>query len=328
MNCQFRQPAGLVRSWLAAVVVFAIAGVPARAEEPAPTDFLAHVQPIFVEHCYACHGPDKQEAGLRFDQRDAALAGGDSGVWFVAGKAAESEIVRRLTADESERMPPAEGGNKPLAEEQIAAIKAWIDAGAPWPESNGAGSNHWAFQPIERPLPPPVQREAWVRNSIDRFVLARLEAAGVAPAPEADRYTLIKRLSYDLLGLPPAVEEVDAFVADTSPDAYERLVDRLLDSPHFGERFGRHWLDKARYADSDGYEKDRPRPDAWRYRDWVIAAVNADLPLDEFTIEQLAGDLLPRRLGGPAVGHGLPSADTHQHRRRDRSGGVPRGGDF
>ena len=263
------------------------------AEVPQTVDFLTQVQPIFVEHCYACHGPDEQEAALHFDQRDAALAGGDSGAWFVPGKAAESEIVRRLTADESERMPPAEGNNKPLSDEQIATIKSWIDAGTPWPEANAAGSSHWAFQPIERPAPPPVTREAWARNPIDRFVLARLEAEGASPAPEADRYTLIKRLSYDLLGLPPSVAQVDAFVADTSPEAYERLVDRLLDSPHFGERFGRHWLDKARYADSDGYEKDRPRPDAWRYRDWVIAAVNADLPLDEFTIEQLAGDLLP-----------------------------------
>ncbi len=234
------------------------------AEVPQTVDFLTQVQPIFVEHCYACHGPDEQEAALRLDQRDAALAGGDSGAWFVPGKAAESEIVRRLTADESERMPPAEGNNKPLSDEQIATIKSWIDAGAAWPEANAAGSSHWAFQPIERPAPPPVTREAWARNPIDRFVLARLEAEGIAPSPEADRYTLIKRLSYDLLGLPPSVAQVDAFVADTSPEAYERLVDRLLDSPHFGERFGRHWLDKARYADSDGYEKDRPRPDAWR----------------------------------------------------------------
>jgi len=256
------------------------------------SDFVRDVQPIFVEHCYQCHGPDKQEAGLRLDQRDAALAGSDSGALFVAGKSAESELVRRLTADEAERMPPADAQAKPLSEAQIAAIRNWIDAGADWPKPAGGGSNHWSFQPIVRPEPPAVKGEAWVRNPIDRFVLAQLEARGMAPSAEADRYTLIKRLSYDLLGLPPTVAEVDAFVNDTSPDAYEKLVDRLLDSPHYGERFARHWLDKARYADSDGYEKDNPRPDAWRYRNWVIDAVNDDMPLDRFTIEQLAGDLL------------------------------------
>jgi mono/diheme cytochrome c family protein len=272
---------------------FLLVALPLVAAEPAGSDFVRNVQPIFVEHCYQCHGPDKQEAGLRLDQREAAVKGGDSGAWFVAGKSAESDIVRRITAGAEERMPPADSQSKPLSEAQIAAIKSWIDAGADWPQPTAGGSNHWAFQPIVRPAPPAVQNEAWVRSPIDRFVLAQLEARGIAPSPEADRTTLIKRLSYDLLGLPPNVADVDAFVSDASPDAYERLVDRLLDSPRFGERFARHWLDKARYADSDGYEKDNPRPDAWRYRDWVIDAVNRDLPLDEFTIEQLAGDLLP-----------------------------------
>ena len=171
--------------------------------------------------------------------------------------------------------------------------RGWIDQGAVWPEPKTGGTNHWAFQPIERPTPPAVKDESWPRGAIDRFVLSRLEAQGIRPSAEADRYTLIKRLSYDLIGLPPDPAEVDAFVADPSPDAYDKLVNRLLDSPRFGERWGRRWLDMARYADSDGYEKDNPRPDAWRYRDWVIDAVNADLPLDRFTIEQLAGDLLP-----------------------------------
>ena len=255
--------------------------------------FVRDIGPIFVEHCYECHGPDAQESGLRLDQRDAALAGGDSGPMFVAGKSDESELIRRVTADDDERMPPPDDNNKPLSEAQIAKLRTWIDAGAEWPEGAAAGSSHWSFRPIVRPEPPAVNNAAWVRNGIDRFVLARLEAEGVAPSPEADRYTLIKRLSYDLLGLPPAVREVDAFVADESADAYERLVDRLLDSPHFGERWGRHWLDMARYADSDGYEKDNSRPDAWRYRDWVIEAINDDLPLDRFAIEQIAGDLLP-----------------------------------
>jgi mono/diheme cytochrome c family protein len=266
----------------------------AAADEPRKVDFATEVQPIFAEHCLQCHGPDKQESNLRLDIRAAALKGGDSGAWFVAGKSAESEMVRRITAqDASERMPPPDEPTRPLSAAQIETIKAWIDSGAVWPEPQGTASNHWAFQRIVPPAPPAVKNESWVRNPIDRFVLGRLEERGVAPAAEADRYTLIKRLSYDLLGLPPSIEEVDAFVADASPDAYERLVDRLLDSPRFGERWGRHWLDKARYADSDGYEKDNPRPDAWRYRDWVIDAVNADMPIDQFTIEQLAGDLVP-----------------------------------
>ncbi len=277
-------------AWVAATLLFAAC---AWGEELPPPDFVRDVQPLFVEHCYQCHGPDKQEAGLRLDQRDAALAGSDSGPWFVVGKSAESEIVRRLTAEESERMPPAEAQAQPFSEAQVATIRGWIDAGAHWPQPNAGGSNHWAFQPIVCPAPPAVQNEAWVRNPIDRFVLAGLEQRGMTPSVEADRHTLIKRLSYDLLGLPPTIAEVDEFASDTAPDAYERLVDRLLDSPRFGERFGRHWLDKARYADSDGYEKDNPRPDAWRYRNWVIDAVNNDLPLDRFTIEQLAGDLFP-----------------------------------
>ena len=259
----------------------------------ADVDFARDIAPIFIEHCYACHGPDVQESGLRLDRRDAALAGGDSGALFVAGDSDGSELIRRVTADEDERMPPAEGNNRPLSAEQIAELTAWVDAGGTWPEVDGAGSSHWAFQPIVRPELPKVGDASWPRTGLDHFVLSRLEAAGIAPSPEADRYTLIKRLSYDLIGLPPTVEEVDAFVNDTSRDAYERLVDRLLDSPHFGERWGRHWLDMARYADSDGYEKDNPRPNAWRYRDWVIDAVNADMPLDRFTIEQMAGDLLP-----------------------------------
>jgi mono/diheme cytochrome c family protein len=258
----------------------------------AKVDFAREVQPVFVEHCYQCHGPDKLESGLRLDIRERALAGGDSGPLLVAGRSGESEIVRRIaSSDDDERMPPPGARDKPLSPEQIRAVTLWIDQGAAWPQA--AASTHWAFRPIARPAPPGVKNEAWPRNPIDRFVLARLEARGVAPADEADRYTLAKRLWYDLLGLPPDLEAVDAFVRDVSPGAYEKLVDRLLDSPHFGERWGRRWLDLARYADSDGYEKDNPRPDAWRYRDWVIDAVNADMPLDRFAVEQLAGDLLP-----------------------------------
>lgn len=279
-----------------AAVALSFVGASATAADsstpPPKVEFARQIQPILVEHCFQCHGPDKQESGLRLDLRAAALKGGDSGPLVTPGKSAASEFVRRVTStDDDERMPPPGVKNKPLSADQIQAITSWVDQGADWPEGRG-GSTHWAFQPIAHPDPPAVKNSAWVRNAIDRFVLARLEQRGIAPSAEADRATLVKRLSYDLLGLPADVRDVDAFVRDGSPDAYERLVDRLLDSPHFGERFARHWLDMARYADSDGYEKDNPRPDAWRYRDWVIDAVNADMPLDRFTVEQLAGDLV------------------------------------
>jgi hypothetical protein len=255
-------------------------------------DFARQVQPILVEHCYQCHGVDKQESGLRLDQRSAALAGGDSGPAVVPGASMTSELVRRITADGDERMPPPGANNKPLSAAEVATVRSWIDQGAIWPQTRG-DSNHWSFRPVGHPVPPAVQNHDWIRRPIDNFVLSKLEARGVQPSPEADRPTLIKRLYYDLIGLPPKPEEVDAFVADATSEALPRLVDRLLESPHFGERWGRHWLDMARYADSDGYEKDNPRADAWRYRDWVIDAINADMPLDRFTIEQLAGDLLP-----------------------------------
>lgn len=275
---------------------WSVSALSSLADEPkaGQPDLFSPAQAIFVEHCYQCHGPDKQESGLRLDQRAAAIKGGDSGAAWVAGKSGESELLRRVSStDDDTRMPPPGAANKPLSTEQVRTLRTWIDQGATWPEAAGGASTHWAYQPIHVPMLPAVKNEAWVANPIDRFVLAPLEARSIAPSPAADRYTLAKRLWYDLLGLPPETREVDAFVSDTSPDAYQRLVDRLLDSPHFGERWGRHWLDMARYADSDGYEKDNPRPDAWRYRDWVIGAVNADLPLDQFTVEQLAGDLLP-----------------------------------
>ncbi|WP_437222365.1 DUF1553 domain-containing protein [Planctomicrobium sp. SH661] len=259
-------------------------------------DFQTQVRPIFVEYCTGCHGPSEQQGGLRLDHRKPALQGGDSGEVIVPHESGKSELIRRIQSkDESERMPPVDGGNA-LSQEEVSLLKTWVEQGALWPEESDSvkvTSTHWAYQPRKHLPPPAVKRRAWVRNPIDQFVLSQLETDSLSPSPEADRYTLMKRLSYDLIGLPPTPEEVDQFVFDSAPDAYDKVVDRLLNSPHFGERWGRHWLDKARYADSDGYEIDSPRPDAYQFRDWVIAAINNDLPFDQFTVEQLAGDLLP-----------------------------------
>lgn len=257
-------------------------------------DFSRDVQPLLATRCWSCHGARKQESGLRLDRRDLMLTGGDSGPAVTPGKSQESLLIRYVAAIDPDQVMPPEGDR--LSREAVGVLRAWIDQGCVWPASSetmGAINTHWAYQPLHRSIPPAVKRRDWPANPIDQFILAELEKRGLAPSREADKYTLIRRLSLDLLGLPPTIEEVDAFVADQRPNAYEELVDRLLSSPHFGERWGRHWLDMARYADSDGYEKDNARPDAYRWRDWVIDAVNADMPFDQFTIEQLAGDLLP-----------------------------------
>jgi hypothetical protein len=259
----------------------------------APVDFVRDVRPILESRCFRCHGPKRQEGGLRLDVRKNALAGGDSGPVLTRGGHGRVELDHRIaSAEETTRMPP----DRPLPTAELALLRAWIAQGAAWPDgatgSDGA-TEHWAFRPVRRPGAPKVKDTAWVRNSIDAFVLARLEAKGVRPSPETDRATLLRRLHLDLLGLPPTPADVDDFLKDDHPGAYEKVVDRLLASPHFGERWGRHWLDLARFAESDGYENDRIRPDAWRYRDWVIDAINADKPFDRFTVEQLAGDLLP-----------------------------------
>ena len=283
---------------------------------PAPgadIDFEAGIRPLLVRRCGDCHGPDLQESRLRLDVRHRALRGGDFGPVIVPGNAAASELIRRVSSDDDEvRMPP-EG--PALAPAEIELLTRWIDAGALWPEGDAdrlarehdrdPRLDHWAWQQVVRPsIPPP--RAGWLqRNPIDHFLQAALAARGLEPAPEADRRTLIRRLSFDLVGLPPTPEEVAAFLADDSPDAYDRLVDRLLASPRYGERWARHWLDIAHYADTHGFERDQLRPNAWRYRDWVIDALNADLPYDEFLRRQIAGDVIAPDDPAHVVGTGF-----------------------
>jgi predicted CXXCH cytochrome family protein len=269
--------------------------VPLPAPAARRVDFVKDIQPIFAGYCYDCHGEKKQEAQFRLDAKEIALKGGDLGPAIVPGKSAASLLVQAVAGVKPDLVMPAKGDH--LTPEQVGLLRAWIDQGAPWPDSASAKivdkRNHWAFKAPVRPAVPAVKDKRWARNPIDDFVLARLEKEKLKPSPEAVRPTLIRRLSLDLVGLPPTIKETDEFVADRGPDAYERVVERLLASPHYGERWGRHWLDAARYADTNGYEKDKPRS-IWPYRDWVINAFNADMPFDEFTIEQLAGDLLPK----------------------------------
>ena len=262
-----------------------------------PVDYQRDVLPIFEKHCYQCHDGRKQTSGFRLDIHSRALRGGDSGdPAIVPGKSGDSPLVARVSStDPDEVMPPKDEG-KPLSADQIALLRRWVDEGAVWPEKlaneDRLSATHWAFIAPKRPELPAVKNAAWPRTPIDHFVLANLDTERLKPSAEADRVTQLRRLSLDLVGLTPTVEELGAFLVDSSPDAYEKAVERLLASPHYGERWGRYWLDAARYADSDGFEKDKPRR-VWFYRDWVINALNRDLPYDQFVIEQIAGDLLP-----------------------------------
>ncbi len=278
-------------------------------------DFNRDVRPILSKKCFACHGPDAEgrEGGLRLDLRDVALAAADSGARaIVPGKIDESELLRRvLTADEAERMPPVDVG-EPLTKEQVTLLQRWIKQGANY-------AQHWSFVKPQRPELPQVENTAWPRNSIDHFVLARLEAVGLPPALQADRYTLIRRLSFDLRGLPPTPEEVDAFINDTDPQAYEKLVDQFLSEQTYGERWAQMWLDLACGTPiPKGYGSD-PLSEIWRYRDWVIDAFNDNMPYDQFTVEQIAGDLLPGALTRSSKNGDRLSPQHHdQHRRRHR----------
>ena len=309
---------------------FAIGG---RAEVPPPAqtqpavDFDKDIRPIFEQHCYECHGPKKSRGRLRLDSPAAGLKGGVSGPALIAGDADSSLLVRRvLGLDGEDRMPL---DKDPLPEPQIALLRTWIAQGAAWPGDAGpaadptstqtaasAAPEHWAYVAPRRPTPPTVKASDWVRNPIDQFILARLEKEGLQPSHEASREALIRRLSLDLIGLPPMPADIDAFLADPAPDAYERVVDRLLASPHYGERWARPWLDLARYADSNGYEKDALRT-MWKYRDWLIKALNDDMPFDRFTIEQLAGDMLPNATTDQLIASGF-----HRNTLLNQEGGI------
>jgi hypothetical protein len=285
-------------TWCLAVLLFSPAVT--RAEPVDQVQFNRDIRPILSNNCYHCHGPDKgtREADLRLDERESALADRDGVSAIVPGKAESSELLRRITStDDDERMPPA-GSGKKLTAEEVDTIRRWITQGANW-------QPHWSLIPPSKPIVPEVSTADFeVRNPVDAFILTRLQETGLKPSVEADRRTLIRRLSFDLTGLPPSAEEVDAFIADTDPAAYEKVVDRLLASPHYGERIAMYWLDLVRFADTVGYHGDQPAAIS-PYRDYVINAFNSNLPFNQFTIEQLAGDLLPNATDWQKVASGF-----------------------
>ena len=280
-------------SWIIALVILHAGSFTAIADETADALFENQIRPILVETCFGCHGDARESGALRVDSQAALMKGGESGPAIVPGKPEESLLIKAIRRhDDVSAMPPAK--DKALRADQVAAFEAWIQAGAHWPQSTAKFEvrKHWAFQPVQDPPAPKVADAAWSKNSVDAFIRARQEAAGVAAAEPADKRTLIRRATFDLTGLPPAPEEIAAFLADTSPDAFEKVIDRLLASPLYGERWGRHWLDVVRYADTAGETADYPVPLAWRYRNYVIDAFNADKPYDQFLQEQIAGDIL------------------------------------
>jgi len=285
---------------------------PASSAQPAAPDFSKDVRPLLSKYCFKCHGPDDatRKGRLRLDDRESATKPAKSGaIALVPGNPASSEFIKRIiTQDPDELMPPP-STKQALTETEKQILTRWVANGATY-------KPHWAFvPPTPKPLPP-VQRSSWPKNAIDTFVLARLEKEHLAPAPIADRYTLVRRVYLDLIGLPPTPDEADAFVRDSSPNAYEQLVDRLLASPRYGERWARRWMDLARYADTNGYEKDRHRS-IWPWRDWLIRALNADLPFDQFTREQIAGDLLPHPTRDQLVATGF-----HRNTMLNEEGGI------
>ncbi len=294
----------LSRSW---DDVLEAVSAPALAEAPLPgtpwegtVDFAHDVYPLLKSRCFKCHSGDKPESGFRLDVRNEILGYSTGDPLAEPGKARASRLIEKVTESNPEdRMPPAEGGGDPLKDREIGLLAAWIEQGMTWDEkllpTPRIETDHWAFQKVERPEVPKVKRNDWIRTPVDAFIAEKQEAKGVAPAQEAPARTLVRRLYLDLIGLPPTPEQIDAFLKASTRDAdsaYAALVDQLLDSPHYGERWGRYWLDLARWGESHGYQHDIPRPYAWRYRDYVVAAFNADKPYDRFLAEQLAGDEL------------------------------------
>jgi hypothetical protein len=323
-SSRFLPVLGLAGAWLLACA--AAPGAEPNAE--ALKFFEMKVRPILAESCFKCHGPAKQKGGLRLDSRDAALKGGENGPAVVPGRRDDSLLVEAIHYEGLE-MPPT----GKLDPEKIAILTRWVELGAPWPASDPSATaatapptqpritnedrNYWAFQPVRPRSVPITPGDRWSRTAIDRFLFARLTAEGLEPAAEADRHTLIRRATFDLTGLPPTPEEVDAFLADPDPCSYECLVDRLLSSPRYGERWARHWLDLVRYAESDGYRADAFRPETWRYRDYVIRALNDDMPYDQFVTEQLAGDELAPGDPGMMVANTFLRLWIYEHNQRD-----------
>jgi len=279
---------------------------PKSTPSPAAIQFFeSRVRPVLAENCFRCHGDKKHKGNLRLDSRAGMFTGGDQGPVVVPGHPEKSLLIKAIRQDDPEfKMPPS----RKLPARQIADLTHWVKMGAPWPGSDkdapvvarpkeyhisDKDRAHWAFQPIRRPAAPAVRNDGWVTNPIDAFILARLEAKGLQPNPRASKHELIRRVYYDLTGLPPTPQEVESFLADASPKAYESLVDRLLTSPRYGEKWARHWLDLVRYAETNSYERDNPKPHVWRYRDYIIRAFNQDMPYEQFIREQLAGDELP-----------------------------------
>ena len=270
-------------------------------DAPALEFFEARVRPLLAEHCFSCHGPRRQRAGLRLDSREALLQGSENGPVVTAGKPDESALILAIRHEGEVKMPP----KGKLPPEAVAVLTTWVTMGAPWPDTPAgaatttdhaiaaARKNHWAFRPVQRPVVPAVDGANGALTEIDHFIVAKLAEKGLQSSPTADRRSLIRRVTYDLIGLPPTPEEVEAFANDPSHDAFERLVERLLASPHYGERWARHWLDVARYADTTGSRLGR-FAFAYTYRDWVIRALNEDLPYDQFLLQQLAADRLPK----------------------------------
>ncbi len=299
----------------AAKAKFAHHSKPVAASPQLPRlEYLRDIRPLLAANCFTCHGMDdkKRQAGLRLDTPEGAYAKSLEGDTPIKpGKPLSSEVYLRIVARTGAKMPP-DGSGKRLSPDNIATLKRWIEEG-------GKYAAHWAFQAPRRPNAPKVKNAAWVRGPIDAFIAARLEREGLSPSPEADRYTLIRRVSLDLIGLPPTPVEAKAFLADHSPDAYAKVVDRLLASPHFGEKWARKWLDIARYADSAGYGSDPLRPNLWPYRDWLINALNQNLPYDRFVTEQIAGDLLPN-----PTSEQLIATAFHRNTMTNTEGGTDR----